>query len=355
VNAPQFAYVGCRTTKERKARGEGIDVYRVNPDTGGWSHVQLVPGLTNPSFLVVDRRREFLYSVHGDCSEISTFRIERQSGRLEFVHRQLTGGRNPVHPVIDESGRFMIVANYATGTLAVLPIASDGSLAEATQLAALPGAPGPHRVEQTSSHPHHCPFDPGGRFLLVPDKGLDRVFVLPFDAATGRIREAEIKIAESRPGSAPRHIAVSSNAEYAYVINELNSTITSYRYDARCGTLDAFQIVSSLPETYVGPNTGAEIATAPSGKFVYASNRGHDSIAIFSVEPGSGRLEAIGWEPSRGKGPRFFTLSPCGSFLYAANENSDTIVPFRIDAESGKLSCTGEIIQTGSPVCIVFG
>jgi 6-phosphogluconolactonase (cycloisomerase 2 family) len=349
-----FVYVGSRTTKERNARGRGINVYRMNTESGCWSHVQLVGDLANPSFLATDRSRRFLYSVHGDFSEISAFAIDAGTGRLTFINRQSTCGKNPVHLAIDNTNRFAMVANYATGTLAVLPRNPDGSLGPVAQLVELPGTPGPHKVQQASSHPHHLPFDPAGRFILVPDKGLDRIFIFAFDASTGKLAPAEMPFVTSREGSAPRHVAFHPSAPYAYVINELNSTITAYRYTAERGRLEPVQIIPSLPDTFFGENTGAEIAVAPSGSFLYASNRGHDSIGVFAIDQGSGRITPVGWESTQGDGPRFFALAPSGHFLYAANENSDTIFPFRVDSATGKLSPAGGVIATGSPVCIIF-
>jgi 6-phosphogluconolactonase (cycloisomerase 2 family) len=349
-----FVYVGSRTTKERNARGQGINVYRMNPESGHWSHVQLVGDLVNPSFLAIDQSRKFLYSVHGDFSEISAFAIDVDTGVLTFINQQSTCGKNPVHLVVDKTNRFVIVANYATGTLAVLPKHADGALDPVAQLVELPGKPGPHKVQQTSSHPHHLPFDPAGRFIVVPDKGLDRIFSFAFDAAAGKLSPAEVPFVTSREGSAPRHVAFHPSAPYAYVFNELNSTITVYRYTAGRGQLDPVQIIPSLPDTFFGENTGAEIEVAPSGSFLYASNRGHDSIGVFAIDRGSGRIAPVGWRSTCGDGPRFFALDPSGNFLYAANESSDTIVPFRVDGATGKLSPAGEVINTGSPVCIIF-
>jgi 6-phosphogluconolactonase len=348
----RFAYVGCRTTKERNASGEGITVFRVDPATGAWSQVQLVKDLVNPSFLAFDRQQRFLYTVHGDGSEVSAFRISLDTGELTSLNRQSTGGRNPVHLTVDESNRFLIVANYATGTLAVLPRKADGSLDPVQQLVHLPGEPGPNKIEQTSSHPHEVAYDRAGRFLVVPDKGLDRIFTFRFDSDQGRLVAAGF--VQVRPGAGPRHITFHPTAPFAFVANELDSTVGAYRYDAERGALTPILVIPSIPDTFTGANTAAEIEIEPSGGFVFVSNRGHDSIGTFSVDASTGRLAPVSWTSSGGKGPRFFTLTPSGARLYAANENSDTIVPFSVDAKAGRLSQAGEIIQTGSPVCIVF-
>ena len=351
-SGPVFAYVGCRTTKERNARGEGINVYRVDPSSGAWTHVQLVGNLVNPSFLAFDRRQNFLYSVHGDFSEVSSFKVNKQTGELTFLNRQSTQGKNPVHLVVDPTNRFLVVSNYATGTLVLLPIQEDGTLGPLRDLAKLPGNTGPHKVEQTISHPHHNPQDPGERFIIVPDKGLDKIFTFRIDTENAKLIAGPS--VEARETSGPRHIVFHPSKTYAYVINELDSTVTTYRYDAEHGELKPMQILSVLPATFTGNNRSSEIAITASGRFVYASNRGHDSIAIFSVDQATGMLSSVSWESTQGKNPRFFSLDPTGAFMYAANENSDTIVTYRVDPATGKLSPTGQIIKTGSPVCIIF-
>jgi 6-phosphogluconolactonase len=349
-----FAYVGCYTTRERQARGKGISVYRVDPASGQWTYVALVPELVNPSFLAVDQGGRFLYSVHGDEEDVTAFAIDGESGRLSFLNRQRLGGRNGVHLAVAPTNRFLVTANYASGTVSVVPLEADGALGARIATLALPGEPGPHRVQQTGSRPHAIPFDPSGRFVLVPDKGLDRVFVFRLDEREGRLVPHDPPFVMTRPGAGPRHLAFHPAAPYAFVNNELDSTVTAYHWDAERGTLEPFQIVPSLPDSHTGPNTTAEIAVDPTGRFLYVSNRGHDSIGVFAIDKVSGRLAAVGWEPTRGRRPRFFTLDPAGRFLYAANEASDTIVTFRVDPQNGALDPTGEIIETASPACIVF-
>jgi 6-phosphogluconolactonase len=345
-----FVYVGSRTTQERSGRGEGISVYDMDSASGNWTHVHLVTDLVNPSFLTFDRQQRFLYTVHGDFSEASAFKLDQQTGHLTFLNQQSTAGANPVHLIVDPTNRFLIVANYATGTLAVLPINPDGSLGSVSKLAKLPGNAGPHKIEQVSSHPHQVSFDRTGRFIVVPDKGLDRVFVFRLDG--GKLVPNEPPWVDAREASAPRHIGFHPGKPYAYVINELDSTVTTYRYNAERGELKPCQIVSTLPPTFTGNSRASEIAVAE--RFVYGSNRGHDSIAIFLIDQATGMLSSAGWESTQGKTPRFFALDSSGKFLYAANENSDTIVTFRIDQATGKLAPTGQVVKTGSPVCIVF-
>ncbi|HWN52776.1 MAG TPA: beta-propeller fold lactonase family protein, partial [Xanthobacteraceae bacterium] len=202
-----YAYVGSFTTAQRNARGDGIHVYRVDPTTGDWTHVQHIGDLVNPSFLALSPDQRFLYSVHGDEDYATAFALDPATGQAKLLNRAATGGKNGVREAVDPSGKFLVMANYASGSVAVLPIAPDGSLKDQHQLVPLPGEPGPHKVEQMSSHPHDVVFDPSGRFVLVPDKGLDRVFVFGFDAAAGRLAPTEQGSVKSRPGAGSRHLA----------------------------------------------------------------------------------------------------------------------------------------------------
>ena len=248
----------------------------------------------------------------------------------------------------------MVVANYASGTVAVMAIAPDGSLKDQHQRVALEGERGPHRIQQTGPLPHDIVLDPSGRFVLVPDKGLDRVFVFRFDAKRGRLAPTEQGSVQTRPGAGPRHLAFHPRLPIVWVLNELDSTTTTYRWDAERGALAPMQVITTLPTDFTGYSTTAEIAVAPDGRFVYCSNRGHDSVAIYAADNASGLLAPVGWQPTLGSGPRFVCLDPAGRFLYAANEQGDTVVTFRVDAASGKLAPTGQVIGNASPVAIVF-
>ena len=282
-----FAYVGSRMTRERNARGEGLSVFRVDPATGIWTPVQVLRDLANPSFLAFDRQRRFLYTVHGDLSEISAFRIDPRSGTLTFINQESTGGKNPVHSRVDPANRFIIVANHVSSSLAVLPIGTDGALGKLCDLVTLTGKIGPHRVEQPFAKPHQVVFDGTDQFIAVPDKGLDRTFVFRIDTGTGKLVPVDAAAAEAREGAVPRH-CLPSLERLAYIINELDSTVTACRFDAATGTLDPFQVLPALPDTHVGNSRGAEIAVSANGRNVYASNRGHDSIAVFSVDEATG-------------------------------------------------------------------
>jgi 6-phosphogluconolactonase (cycloisomerase 2 family) len=352
---PIFAYVGSRTTKERNARGEGINVYRVDPMTGAWTHVQLLKTpQENASFLTFDRSGNYLYSVHGDFSEVSSYKIDKQTGKLTLLNMESTKGKNPGSLVVDPSNKVLAVANYAAGSLVLLPIRADGSLGPIMDMAQLPGKPGPHKTQQGSSHPHQTLYDPAEKFVLVPDKGLDKIFTFSIDVDKGKLIPGNPPAVTAREGAGTRHITFQTKKPFAYVANELDSSITTYSYSSQNGELKPLQIIPSIPETFTGDNTASEIMIAPSGNFVYVSNRGHDSIGIFSIDRLKGTLTPLGWVSSQGKGPRFFTFDPTGKYLHVANENSDTIVTFKINSKTGKLMATGQVIKTGSPVCIVF-
>jgi 6-phosphogluconolactonase len=349
-----FAYVGTYTTAARNARGTGIHVYRIDAATGGLTHIQHLDGLVNPAFLVTNHDRSRLYAVHGDEDHATAFALDPVTGEARRINQAATGGRNGVRQDIDPTGRFMIVANYASGTVAVLAIRPDGSLADQHHLVELTGELGPHRREQSTAHPHDIRFDPTGRYVFVPDKGLDRTFVFRFDPAEGRLSPADPGSTPSRSAAAPRHIGFHPTQPIAWVLNELDNTVVTYALDRQSGAMSPIQLLPTLPETFTGDSTTAEIVVSPDGRFVYCSNRGHASIAIFATDPASGTLKSAGWQSTQGAWPRFITLDPSGRFLYAANERSDTIVVFRVDMATGALSPTNQIVAVASPATIAF-
>jgi 6-phosphogluconolactonase len=337
------AYVGSRTTRERNARGEGLSVYLAEPATS-WRRIQLLDGLVNPSFLAFDRDQEYLYVVHGDLSEVSSFRVEA-TGELTLLGQESTQGRNPVHLSVDPSNRYVVIANHVTSTLAVLPRRADGSLGPVCDLVELQGEIGPHRVEQPFAKPHQVQFDPSGGLIAVPDKGLDRTFLFALDEA-GRLHQQGTP-AISREGFGPRHMVFHPNGRFAYIIDELSSTVTACAFDVSAAKLTPFQIVSNLPENFVGNSRAAGIALSDDGFVLVASNRGHDSVACFDVDPQSGHLTSTGWLSSQGKTPRFLTFTPWNTLL-VANEDSDTIFEKKGKRENYLVA------ETGSPVCVLF-
>jgi 6-phosphogluconolactonase (cycloisomerase 2 family) len=348
-----FAYVGCYTTKDRDGRGDGIGVYRIDPATSVWTEIQRVTGLENPSWLTLDRRGRTVYVAHGGRHVVTAFRIDEASGQLSALGSQPSKGENGVRIDVDAANHFIVVANYSSATVASLPINADGSLGPVVDLVELKGKTGPVPTEQASAHPHDIVFDPRGKFLIVPDKGLDATFVFSIDP-NGKLVAATPPSVASAPGAGPRHAAFHPTKPFAYVLNELDSTLTTFRYDGERGTLAPVETITTLPSGFSGTSKTSEIAVAKSGRFLYASNRGHDSIVIFAIDDAKGTLSAIGWEHTQGKRPRFFAIDPSGERLYAANQNSDTIVTFRVDQGSGKLTPTGHVVKTGSPSSIVF-
>jgi 6-phosphogluconolactonase (cycloisomerase 2 family) len=350
----QFAYVGCFTTAQRNARGDGIHGYRVNAESGAFSPIQRVDNLVNPSFLILSADQRFLYSSHGDENYASAFAVDKGTGQITRLGQADTGGTNGAHLALHGSGRFLVVANYASGSVAVLPVLQDGRLGDKIQVSELHAPPGPHRTEQNSPHPHEIVFDPSGHFVLVPDKGADRVWVFRFDAAAGKISPTEQGFVKTRAGSGPRHLAFHPRIPVVWVLNEINSSATTYGWDAERGSLQPLQIVPTLPPDFTGNSTAAEIAVSADGRYVYCSNRGHDSVVIYSSNPQTGLLTAIDWVPAQGKSPRFISFDPERRFLYAAGEQSDKITVFRADSGTGRLSGTGISVENASPVTIAF-
>jgi 6-phosphogluconolactonase len=350
--APLFAYVGCFTSTQRKAQGKGISVYRIDPE-GAWTLLQTLETVPNPQFIAFDRQQRFLYSIHGDGSEACAYAIDKPSGRIRFLNKQPTSGNNSTHLTPDPSNRYLVIGNGPG--VAVFPFNPDGSLAPFSDMVPAGGEIGPHRNQTGAGpHPHYVSFDPSGHFLVAPDRGVDRIHIYRLDASTGKLAANDPGFARTRPGAGPRHLAFHPAKPWAYVCDELDSTVTAYAWDSERGALKALQVIPTLPESFIGKSEPAEIQVAPSGRFVYVSNRGHDSIVSFSVDPATGTLAPVGWEPTQGHTPRFFSLDPTGNMLYAANLESHDIVAFRVDQTSGKLTPTGLVVPTGSPSCIIF-
>jgi 6-phosphogluconolactonase len=345
-----FAYVGGYTTPDRNGRGEGITVYRVDPVSGGWSLIQTVGGLENPALFTLNRAGTRLYSVHGGRDLMSAFALDRQSGMLTLLNQMPCQGNNPVDSAFDPTERFLVIANYGSGAVAVMPVGEDGRLQPVCQSVTLEGTPGPNPKEQSSSHPHAVIFDPTGQFVIVPDKGFDRTFLFRF--RDGVLAPTEQGFVASAPGAAPRHTTFHPTLPVLYVNNELDSTVSVFGWAD--GTATERQVISTLAGGHAGHNTTAEIAASPDGRFLYVSNRGQDSIVQFAVRAESGSLAYAGTFPTGGVRPRFFALGPDGKHLYAANQDSDTITVFHIDQAAGSLIPTGVRVGVGSPSAISF-
>lgn len=345
-----FAYVGCRTTKERNARGRGIEVYEVD-EAGEWTRIQLVEGLVNPSYLCLDRSGEFLYSVHGDHSEVSSFSIDGKSGRLAKLGTVSTCGTNPVHLSVDRTNRWLFVANLQTGNVVVLPRHQDGSLGEVAWNYTIAG-----RVEGGVSHPHQVAQDETGDYLLVScqgrAQGFGQVDVFRIDHETGELERTSL--ARSRAIAEPRHLAFHPSNRWAFGVNEKDYTVTTYAFDAVSGGLRPIRIVSTLPETCVEDGWASGIVVTGDGGLVIVSNRSHDSLTSFAIDRQTGRLSLRDCVSSGGEQPRFIGLAPAGHTVWAANELSDSLVEFSYDLETGMLTRTGRVVETPSPTCLVF-
>ena len=345
-------YVGTYTGRGSK----GIYAFEFNLQTGEASQPRLVAETPNPSFLAIHPSLRFLYAVNeiwGGNKEgtVSAFVIQPDGG-LQFLNQQPSKGVGPCHLTVDKTGKFVLVANYGSGSVAVLPILPDGRLGEATCAIQHEGkSVNPQRQE--GPHAHSVNLDPANKFAIVADLGIDKLLVYQFDAAKGTLKPNDPPFVATAPGAGPRHVAFHPNGKFVYAINELNSTVTAYRYDAVKGTLTEIQTVSTLPQGFTGTNTTAEVQVHPSGRFLYGSNRGHDSIAIFAID-GEGKLTFVGHQPTQGKTPRNFGIDSTGTYLLAANQDSDNLVVFRIDPQTGKLEPTGLTLEIPTPVCVKF-
>jgi len=284
---------------------------------------------------------------------VAAYSIDPTSGKLTELNQQTSGGKGPCFVGLDRDGTNAFVANYGDGVVSVIPIATDGSLGVPSSRVQHEGK-GPNEKRQQGPHAHSFFVDPTNRFALAADLGIDKVMIYKLDAATGVITPNVPPTANVAPGAGPRHLAFAPSGKFVYVVNEIGNTVSAFKWDADHGAMEEFQTVTTLPDDFKEQNTTAEILVHRSGKFLYASNRGHDSIAVFSVDPASGKLTPQGQTPTGGKTPRNFNIDPSGKWLLAAHQNSDTIKVFSIDPSSGALTTTDHQIQVGSPTCIKF-
>lgn len=337
---------------------QGIYVSVLDLASGRLSPPVLAAEAVNPAFLAIHPKQPWLYSVGevGDFAgrrsgAVYAFRIDPQTGMLTLLNEKPSGGTGACHASLDHSGRFVLVANYGGGNASVLPIEADGRLGEATAFVQHEGSSiNPRR--QTAPHAHAAYVDPENRFALVVDLGLDRVMIYRFDAQHGTLAAHDPAWISVNPGAGPRHFAFHPQGRFAYVINELQSSVTAFAYDASQGSFEELQTVSTLPADFQEDNTTAEILVHPSGRFLYGSNRGHDSIAVFAIDPQDGRLQPVQHQATGGQTPRNFGIDPTGQFLLAANQASDSVVVFRIDPSTGELKATGHQVQVPTPVCV---
>lgn len=347
-------YIGTYTT----GKSEGIYIYRMDGHTGELKRIDAIKSV-NPSFLAVDRRRQYLYTVNEvadfgakPSGAVSAFSIDRPTGKLRLLNQQPSLGADPCYLTIDRRGRFLLVANYTGGSLSVLPIRQDGSLSSAIDLVQHEGAS--IKEQQKGPHAHCIILDGANRQALAADLGVDKVMIYRFNAATGKLKPGSQPWAPLDPGAGPRHLTLHPRGRYVYVINELDSTMSVFSYNGVKGALLPVERVSTLPEGFTGTSYCADLHVSPSGKFLYGSNRGHDSIVVFALNERTGRLKLIEHVSTQGKWPRNFTIDPTGRFLLVANQHSDTVVTFRIDPVTGRLTTTGHVSEIPTPVCLKF-
>jgi 6-phosphogluconolactonase len=340
-------------------KAEGIYIYHLDLRSGALTYAATVagPGTINPSFVTLSPDKRTLYAANeitggkGPHGTISAFAVDPATGHLSYLNQQSTHGLAPCYASIEPAGRYCLVANYETGSLCVLPILPDGSLGEATDTVQFSGSE-PNPARQEGPHAHMVLPSPDASFMLAIDLGADRVMAFRLDPERGVLSPADPPWTQLPPGTGPRHLAFHPQQPLAYVISEFQSTVTVLRYDEQQGAFTAMQTISTLPDNYTGENLGAEILVAPSGRFVYASNRGHDSLVIYAVDPESGQLSLVGHEATQGGGPRTFTIDPSGTLLLVANQDTDTVVTFWVNQESGTLRPTGCVAVVPTPVCL---
>jgi 6-phosphogluconolactonase len=351
-----LVYVGTYTA----GKSEGIYLYRLNLSSGALEHVATTRGVVNPSFLALAPSRRYLYAVNEvadfagkKSGAVSAFGVDQTTGELRLLNQQPSLGADPCYVDVDAGGRFVLIANYTGGNVTVLPVKSDGSLGEASDLKQYEGS-SIDRERQEGPHAHSIRLDLSNQFVYSCDLGTDKIMIFRFDAGKGKLLPNDPPWAQVKPGAGPRHLAFHPSGRYVFVLNEMHSSITAFARDPGKGSLQELQTLSTLPKGFTRKNSSADIHVSPDGRFVYCSNRGHDSIAIFAINPRQGLLTTVGHESTQGKTPRNFAIDPAGRFMLVANQNSDNIVVFRVDQKTGRLNATGQVTTVPSPVCLKF-
>jgi len=351
-----LVYVGTYTS----GKSEGIYLCQIDMTSGALKHVGTTKGVVNPSFLALAPNGRHLYAVNEvdefegkKSGALSAFAVNQSTGELQFLNQQASLGGSPCYVVVDQTDKFALVANYVGGNIAVLPLRDDGGLGSATDLKQDVGSSAnPQRQE--GPHAHCVVLDPTNRHAYACDLGTDKIMIFQFDARRGKLIPNQTPWVQLKAGAGPRHVTFYPNGNYLYAVNELDATVSVFARDRASGDLHEVQTVSSLPKDFAESNTSADIHISPNGRFLYCSNRGHDSIAAFAINSQDGKLTFIAHESTRGKTPRNFAIDPTGTFLLAANQKSDNVVTFRIDQRSGRLSPTGHVAEVPSPVCLKF-
>lgn len=350
-----LVYVGTYT---QKGNSKGIYIYKLDMATGALTEAGVGPMVASPSFVAIHPNHRFLYAVNeleeyggAKSGSVSSFSIDPKTGGLTLLNQQPSGGGAPCHIIVDKGGKNVLIANYTGGSVAVLPVMLDGSLAKATSFIQHTGT-SVDPARQEGPHAHSINLNASNQLAFVPDLGLDKVLIYRYNPVKGTLTRNDPAAGTVAPGSGPRHFAIHHNGRFAYVINEMKSTVTAFNYDAKTGALNEIQNISTLPADFHGNSSTAEVQISPSGKFLYGSNRGHDSIAIFSIDQKTGKLTLVGHQSTLGKTPRNFTIEPSGTYLMAANQDSDNIFVFKVDQQTGKLTPTGQEVNVPMPVCI---
>jgi 6-phosphogluconolactonase len=350
-----LAYVGTYTTK---TSSKGIYAFRFDTATGQLSGIGVAAETPDPSWVVVHPNGKYAYAANeaGKASAVSAFAVDAKSGKLTLLNQLPALGEDPCYLSFDKTGKYLLVANYSSGTVAVFPILADGRLGEHTALMKDQGATGPNKERQEAPHAHWIEATGHNHFVYVADLGLDRVLIYKFDATKGSLTAGEPSASFSatlNPGAGPRHAAFGPGGRFMYVLGELQSIVTVFANEAQ-ETYRSVQQIFTLPKNFSGRNDAAEIAVHPSGKFLYTSNRGDDTIAIFSIDPAKGTLMFVARVPTGGKEPRHFSIDPTGKYLLAENQHSNNIVVFKMDAATGGLTPTGQVVEVPSPVDLTF-
>jgi 6-phosphogluconolactonase len=350
-----WVYVGTYTGKNSK----GIYRFEMDLADGKLSKRELAAEITSPSFLDVAPNQRFLFAVNEvaefkdkKTGAVSSFALDPKTGALSFINQQPSGGAGPCHLFVDKEGKHVLAANYAGGSTCVLPIGDDGKLGEATAFVQHKGS-SVNKQRQEGPHAHCVTLDAANRFAFTCDLGLDKVLIFKYDAKKGTLTESSPASVSVKAGAGPRHIAFHPNGKFAYVNNELDMTVNTVSYDAEHGAMKVLQSLSTLPKDAKGDNySTAEVEVHPSGKFLYVSNRGHNSIALFAIDEKTGELTAAGHQAKGIKTPRNFAIDPTGTYLIVANQDSDSLIVFRIDPKTGELTAVGSPVEVGAPVCV---
>jgi 6-phosphogluconolactonase len=343
------------------AESRGIYAVRLDSETGALSKPELVAELSNPEFLALHPNRRVVYALTQaptaegkNAAAIASFEVQPESGQLTLLNMESTGRSSLTHLAVDAAGSTVVAASYGGGYVVSFPIQSDGRVGGRASLLTQTGPLGPDRARQDNAHPHSVTISPDSRFAFVADLGIDRVFAYQLTAKDGSIAPHDPAFATIEPGAGPRHTTFSPDAKSFYVLNELNGTITSSHYDSVRGVIEPFENVSTSPDGYAGKNSASEIRMHPTGHFVYAANRGHNGIAVFARDVGTGALERLEIVQTGGENPRNFALTPDGGWLVCAHQNTNNLTVFRVNSETGRLESTPHTVNVPKAVCVLF-